>query len=170
MHTFPSPSPKQGLKRMAIFDEFKKFISRGSVLDLAVGVMIGAAFGKIVSSLTENVIMPVIGWAFGDIDFSNYFIQLGEVPAGYAGNVGDYAALKAAGVAMIGYGEFITQIVNFLIIAMVLFLLVRSINKMVESVKKEQAEAEATAAADTPTDPQLDALKEILAELRKDRV
>lgn len=154
---------------MAIFDEFKKFISRGSVLDLAVGVMIGAAFGKIVSSLTENVIMPVIGWAFGDIDFSKYFIQLGDIPADYKGSLTDYAALKGAGVAMIGYGEFITQVVNFLIIAAVLFLLVRSINKMVESVKREQAASDAAAAAAAPTDPQLDALKEILAELRKTR-
>ncbi|WP_202408185.1 large conductance mechanosensitive channel protein MscL [Novosphingobium silvae] len=153
---------------MAIVDEFKKFIARGNVLDLAVGVMIGAAFGKIVTSLNENLIMPVIGWAFGDIDFSNYFFRLGAIPAGYTGSVTDYAALKSAGVPMIGYGEFITQVVNFLIIALVLFLLVRSINKMVEAAKHEQAKADATADAPAaPTDPQLDTLKEILAELRK---
>lgn len=155
---------------MAIVDEFKKFIARGNVLDLAVGVMIGAAFGKIVTSLTENVIMPLIGWGFGDIDFSKYFIQLGPVPAGYKGSLTDYAALKAAGVAMIGYGEFITQVVNFLIIALVLFLLVRSINKMVDSVKREQADAAANAPApEAPVDPQLEALKDILAELRRPR-
>lgn len=148
---------------MALFGEFRKFIARGNVLDLAVGVMIGAAFGKIVTSLTENVIMPVIGWLFGNMDFSKYFVQLGAVPADYKGSLTDYAALKAAGVPMIGYGELITQIVNFLIIALVLFLIVRSINKMIESAKKEE-EAVAEAA---PVDPQLDTLKEILAELRR---
>ncbi|MFT4056940.1 MAG: large conductance mechanosensitive channel protein MscL [Novosphingobium sp.] len=153
---------------MAIVDEFKKFIARGNVLDLAVGVMIGAAFGKIVSSLNETMIMPVIGWLFGSIDFSKYFLQLGEVPADYKGSLTDYAALKAAGVPMIGYGEFVTQVVNFLIIAFVLFLLVRSVNKMIDSVKKQEAEAAAAAPApEAPVDPQLVALKEILEELRK---
>ena len=150
---------------MALLDEFRKFIARGNVLDLAVGVMVGAAFGKIVTSLTENVIMPVIGWLFGDIDFSKYFVLLGKIPATYKGDPGDYAALKAAGVAMIGYGEFITQVINFLIIAAVLFLLVRSINKMIESVKKEQEAAPQSPAA--PADPQLDTLKAILEELRR---
>lgn len=149
---------------MPLFDEFRKFIARGNVLDLAVGVMVGAAFGKIVTSLTENVIMPVIGWAFGDIDFSKYFLLLGKVPADYKGSVSDYAALKSAGVAMIGYGEFITAVINFLIIAFVLFLLVRSINKMVDSVKKEEEAAPEVA----PVDPQLDTLKAILAELRRE--
>lgn len=148
---------------MPLFDEFRKFIARGNVLDLAVGVMVGAAFGKIVTSLTENVIMPVIGWIFGDMDFSKYFVLLGSIPAGYKGSVTDYSALKAAGVTMIGYGEFITQIINFLIIAFVLFLLVRSINKMIDRVKKEQEAVPETA----PVDPQLDTLKEILAELRR---
>lgn len=150
---------------MALVGEFKKFIARGNVLDLAVGVMIGAAFGGIVTSLTENLIMPVIGWIFGNIDFSNYFIVLGDIPASYTGNPADYAALKAAGVAMLGYGAFITQIVNFLIIAFVLFMLVRSVNKVIDSVKKEEAEAEAAA-----PDPQLTALQDILTELRKPRV
>lgn len=153
---------------MPIIDEFKKFIARGNVLDLAVGVMIGAAFGKIVTSLTENVIMPVIGWLFGDVDFSKYFIRLGDVPAGYTGSLADYAALKSAGVAMIGYGEFITQVVNFLIIALVLFLLVRSINKMIEATRRQQAAEEA--AAPVALDPQLEALREILAELRRTRI
>jgi large conductance mechanosensitive channel len=155
---------------MALLDEFKKFIARGNVLDLAVGVMIGAAFGKIVSSLTENVIMPVIGWAFGDIDFSKYFVRLGEIPADYKGSLTDYAALKSAGVAMIGYGEFITQVVNFLIIAIVLFLMVRAVNKMIDSMHKQQAEAAAAAPpAAAPVDPQLEALKQILEELRKSK-
>ncbi|EJL24787.1 large conductance mechanosensitive channel protein MscL [Novosphingobium sp. AP12] len=154
---------------MALLDEFKKFIARGNVLDLAVGVMIGAAFGKIVTSLNENLIMPVIGWAFGSIDFSKYFFRLGEVPADYTGSLTDYAALKSAGVPMLGYGEFVTQVVNFLIIAMVLFLLVRSINKMVDAAKKEHEEAKAAAEVAAPADPQLETLQEILAELRRQK-
>jgi len=153
---------------MTLFGEFKKFIARGNVLDLAVGVIIGGAFGKIVTALTESVIMPVIGWAFGDIDFSNYFIRLGSIPATYKGSVTNYAALKSAGVPMIGYGTFITQIINFLIIAAVLFMLLRSVNRVVETLEHEKkVAAESAAPAELPTDPQLDILKEILAELKK---
>ena len=85
---------------MALISEFKAFISRGNVMDLAVGVIIGAAFGKIVTSLTEDLIMPVIGLLTGGINFSNKFVVLGAIPATYKGALGDYAALKAAGVAM----------------------------------------------------------------------
>jgi len=153
---------------MTLMNEFKKFIARGNVLDLAVGVIIGAAFGKIVTSLTENVIMPIIGWAFGDIDFSNYFILLGEVPATYKGSLSDYAALKAAGVAMIGYGTFVTQIINFLIVAAVLFMLLRSVNQVIDKLEREKKLAADTAAdAAVATDPQLDILKEILVELKR---
>lgn len=153
---------------MTLLDEFKKFIARGNVLDLAVGVIIGAAFGKIVTALTENVIMPIIGWAFGDIDFSNYFLLLGSVPATYKGSLTDYAALKAAGAAMIGYGAFVTQIINFLIVAAVLFMLLRSVNKVIDKLEREKKLADSTAAdAAIATDPQLDTLKEILAELKR---
>lgn len=153
---------------MTLFDEFKKFIARGNVLDLAVGVIIGSAFGKIVTALTENIIMPIIGWMFGDIDFSNYFIRLGSVPATYKGSLTDYAALKTAGVAMIGYGAFATQVINFLIIAAVLFMLLRSVNRAIDALEREKKAAAATAAiAEVATDPQLDTLKEILAELKK---
>ena len=114
-----------------MFGEFKTFIARGNVLDLAVAVIIGAAFGKIVTSLTEDVIMPVIGRVFGGLDFSSYFVRLGEVPAGYAGSLTDYAALKKAGVPLFGYGEFVTQAVNFLIVAFIIFLLVRAVNRVV---------------------------------------
>ncbi|MEW9856734.1 large conductance mechanosensitive channel protein MscL [Novosphingobium sp. M1R2S20] len=153
---------------MTLLDEFKKFIARGNVLDLAVGVMIGGAFGRIVTSLTENVIMPVLGWAFGDIDFSNYFIRLSPIPDGYSGSLTDFAALKAAGVAMIGYGEFVTQIINFLIIAAVLFMLLRSVNRLIDRLELEKKRAaETEKAPEVTTDPQLDILKEILAELRK---
>jgi large conductance mechanosensitive channel len=152
---------------MTLVNEFQKFIARGNVLDLAVGVIIGAAFGKIVTALTENIIMPIIGWAFGDIDFSNYFIRLGALPAGYAGSPTDYAALKTAGVAMIGYGTFVTQVINFLIIAAVLFMLLRSVNRVIDRLEREKKDAASTAAAaQLPTDPQLDVLKDILAELK----
>jgi large conductance mechanosensitive channel protein len=92
---------------------FREFIARGNVLDLAVAVIIGGAFGTIVSSLTDDLIMPVVGAVTGGIDFSNYFVRLGPVPAGFAGDPNSYAALKAAGVPMFGYGQFITAIVNF---------------------------------------------------------
>ena len=152
-----------------MFNEFKKFIARGNVLDLAVGVIIGAAFGKIVTSLNESMIMPVIGWIFGDVDFSNYFVRLGPIPDGYEGEVTNYAQLKEAGVAMIGYGDFITQIVDFLIIAIALFLLLRSVNRVLDEMQEKQAATEDSSKSDeVPTDPQLDVLKKILAELRRD--
>ena len=113
-----------------MLNEFKAFISRGNVLDLAVGVIIGAAFGKIVTSLTESVIMPFVGWITGGMDFTRYFIRLGPIPAAYKGPPGDYAALKAAGVPMIGYGDFITQVVNFLILAWIIFLIVKLANRV----------------------------------------
>ncbi len=153
---------------MGFLAEFKKFIARGSVLDLAVGVVIGAAFGKITTSLTESILMPLIGWIFGDVDFSRYFIRLGDIPADYKGDPTNYAQLKAAGVAMIGYGDFLTQILNFLIIGFALFLLVRSVNRIMEEMEHKQKQVESTAATpEVPTDPQLDVLKAILAELRK---
>jgi large conductance mechanosensitive channel len=100
------------------------------VLDLAVGVIIGAAFGKIVTSLTESIIMPVIGYVLGGLDFTRYFIRLGPIPATYKGAPGDYAALKAAGVPMIGYGDFLTQVVQFVILAWIIFLIVRMANRV----------------------------------------
>ncbi|MCP3731624.1 large conductance mechanosensitive channel protein MscL [Sphingomonas sp. MG17] len=136
--------------------EFRAFIARGNVLDLAVAVIIGAAFGKIVTSLTEDIIMPVIGKIFGGLDFSSYFLVLGEVPANLQGST-DYAALKKAGVPLLGYGEFVTQAVNFLIIAFIIFLLIRALNKVI--AKPEEAPA-----AD-PADVVL--LREIRDELRR---
>jgi large conductance mechanosensitive channel len=111
-----------------MFNEFKAFINRGNVLDLAVAVIIGAAFAKIVSSLTDDLIMPVIGRIFGGLDFSSYFVALGPVPAHLAGST-DYVALKKAGVPLFGYGAFITQAVNFLILALIIFLLIRAANR-----------------------------------------
>jgi large conductance mechanosensitive channel len=112
-----------------MLQDFKAFIARGNVLDLAVGVIIGGAFGKIVSSLTDDVIMPAVGKITGGMDFSSQFILLGDIPAKYTGSPTDYAALKKAGVAMLGYGSFITAVINFLIMAFVIFMIVRAANK-----------------------------------------
>jgi large conductance mechanosensitive channel len=109
--------------------EFRAFIAKGNVLDLAVAVIIGAAFTAIVTSLTADVIMPLIGAIVGNLDFSNYFVLLGPVPEGYHGPM-SYAALKTAGVPMLGYGAFLTALVNFLILAFIIFLLVRAATRM----------------------------------------
>ena len=152
---------------MALGTEFRKFIARGNVIDLAVGVVIGAAFSGIVTQLTEAVLMPLIGWIFGDIDFSNWFLMLGDVPEGYEGALDNYEQLKEAGVAMIGYGALITAMINFLIVAFALFMLVRSVNKVTEEIQRKQAETEDSSTnPEVPTDPQLDVLKKILAELK----
>lgn len=143
-----------------MIEEFRKFINRGNVLDLAVAVVIGAAFARIVTSLTDSIIMPLIGWIFGDIDFSNHFIRLGPVPQGYQGEVTNYAQLKEAGVAMIGYGDFLTQVINFLIIAWVIFLIVRAANRAMEHEEKKAEEA-----PKGPTEVEL--LAEIRDELKK---
>lgn len=121
-----------------MLSEFKAFIAKGNVLDLAVAVIIGGAFGTIVTSLTGDIIMPIVGAIFGGVDFTSKFILL-SVPAGYEGSMTDYAALKEAGAAMIGYGAFLTALINFLILAFVIFLLVRQANKIMK--KPEEAPA-----------------------------
>jgi large conductance mechanosensitive channel len=109
---------------------FREFLARGNVLDLAVAVIIGAAFAAIVTSLTSDIIMPVIGWLFGGLDFSSYFLRLGPIPADYAGDPNNYAALKEAGVPMIGYGQFATAVVAFLILAFVIYQLVKVASRL----------------------------------------
>ena len=109
--------------------EFREFIAKGNVLDLAVAVIIGAAFGKIVTSLTEDVIMPIVGKIFGGLDFSSHFLLLGPIPADYHGSMTDYAALKKAGAPVLGWGEFVTQVVSFLILAFIIFLMIKAANK-----------------------------------------
>lgn len=121
--------------------EFRAFIAKGNVLDLAVAVIIGAAFATIVASLTDDLIMPVVGAIFGGLDFSNYFILLGPVPEGYAGPM-SYAALKAAGVPMLGYGQFVTALVNFLILAFIIFQFVRLATKAMPKADAAEATAE----------------------------
>ena len=113
-----------------MLQEFKAFIARGNVLDLAVGVIIGAAFGKIVSALTDDILMPLLGKVTGGMDFTNQFVMLGAAPADYKGSMTDYAALKAAGVPLLGYGSFVTALINFLIMAFVIFMIVRQANRM----------------------------------------
>ena len=112
---------------MGMLQEFKQFAVKGSVIDLAVGVIIGAAFGKIVDSLVGDVVMPVIGAVFGKMDFSNLFLVLGQVPPGTATTLD---ALKKAGVPVLAYGNFITIAVNFLLLAFIVFLMVKQINRL----------------------------------------
>ncbi len=116
---------------MALFREFREFAVKGNVIDLAVGVIIGAAFGKIVTSLVEDVIMPPIGVALGKVDFTNLFSVLPGQEASLAKVKGDLtlASAKEAGVAVFAYGNFINQIVQFLIVAFAVFLLVRALNR-----------------------------------------
>ncbi|HSS70491.1 MAG TPA: large conductance mechanosensitive channel protein MscL, partial [Casimicrobiaceae bacterium] len=109
---------------MSMLKDFRDFALKGNVVDLAVAVIIGAAFGKIVDSLVKDLIMPVIGRATGGLDFTNYFIMLGSPPAGYTGPM-TYEALTKAGVPLLAYGNFITVMINFIILAFVIFWLVR---------------------------------------------
>ncbi len=140
---------------MSMASEFKDFISKGNVMDLAVGVIIGAAFGKIVDSLVNDIIMPIVGKIFGGLDFSNMFVPLAAIPEG---NAGTYAALKTAGVPMLAYGNFITIVLNFIILAFVIYQMVKMVNRM-----KKDAPPPPPAA--TPEDVML--LREIRDNLKK---
>ena len=135
---------------------FREFISKGNVVDLAVAVIIGAAFTAVVASLTGDVLMPAIGWIFGGLDFSSYYILLGDAPPGV--DPANYEALKAAGVPMIGYGQLITAIVNFLIVAFIIYLIVKALKRAAER------RAAAAAAAHDPEEVVL--LREIRDALR----
>lgn len=117
-----------------MLDEFKKFIMRGNVLDMAVGIIIGAAFGKIVSSLVSDILMPPLGLIMGKIDFSNLFINLSDV------NVTTLAEAKAANVPVIAYGQFLNSVIDFLIIAFAIFMLVKQVNRLM--VKPEEPKKE----------------------------
>ncbi len=128
---------------MSIGSEFKEFAVKGNVIDLAVGVIIGAAFGKIVDSLVKDLIMPIVGRIFGGLDFSNYFLALADVPAGYTGPQ-TLEALTKAGVPVFAYGNFITVAVNFAILAFIIFMMVRQINRMKKETPPPPAVAPAT--------------------------
>ena len=142
--------------------EFRDFIAKGNVIDLAVAVIIGGAFALITASLTDDIIMPIVGYIFGGADFSNYYVLLGDIPEGFEGNPNSYADLKEAGAAVIGWGQFLTVIINFIILAFVIFLMVKQANKWIEAAKKKEEEA---AEESGPSDNDL--LKDILAELKK---
>ena len=114
---------------MAIMKEFREFAIKGSVVDLAVGVIIGAAFGRLVDSLVKDLIMPVVGRLFGGLDFSIWFFVLGSPPPGYNGPM-TYDALTKAGVPLFAYGIFLTVTINFVILAFIIFLMVKQINAL----------------------------------------
>jgi large conductance mechanosensitive channel len=123
---------------MGMLSEFRQFAVKGNVMDLAVGVIIGAAFGKIVDSLVNDLVMPVIGAVFGGLDFSNWFIKLAAGPPNIPQT---YADLKKAGVPMLAYGNFATIALNFVILAFIVFLMVRAVNRMREEEKNKPAPA-----------------------------
>lgn len=140
---------------MSMMSEFKEFALKGNVMDLAVGVIIGAAFGTIVTSAVDDLIMPVIGKFTGGMDFSNFYLPLSEVPAGTPATL---AAVREAGVPVLAWGNFLTVFLNFLILAFVIFQMVKVMNRL------KRAEAEAAPPA-PPEDVVL--LREIRDSLRK---
>lgn len=136
---------------MSVFKEFKAFAMKGNVIDLAVGVIIGAAFGKIVTSIVEDIVMPVIGFIIGDIDFSNMYYAFGN-PTNLP-----LAEAKKAG-AVLAYGNFITILINFIIVAVAIFIVVKAINKAKSKFEKEEEKTE-----EAPKGP---SQEELLAEIR----
>ena len=137
---------------MSMVSEFKAFIAKGNVLDLAVGVIIGAGFGKIVGSLTDDIIMPIVGKVFGDVDFSSTYVVLsGDVTPGTS-----LEAARIAGANVLAYGSFITAVINFLILAWIIFMIVKAANRAMPP------------AAEAPAGPsEVDILSDIRDELRK---
>ena len=136
---------------MSMISEFKAFVNRGNVLDLAVGVIIGAAFGKIVTALTDDFITPILSLLTGGFDFSNMFVPLRAIPEGTPHTL---AAMKAAGIPVFAWGDFVTQVINFLILAWIIFLIVKTANRV---LKRHDDDA-------TPADILL--LREIRDELK----
>jgi large conductance mechanosensitive channel len=142
---------------MSFSSEFKEFAMKGNVVDLAVGVIIGAAFGKIVDSIVKDLVMPVVGRVLGGLDFSNFFVMLAAPPADFKGPM-TYEALTKAGVPLFAYGNFITVAINFIILAFIIFIMVKQINRL-----KKDAPPPPPAA--TPEDVVL--LREIRDSLKK---
>jgi large conductance mechanosensitive channel len=140
---------------MGMMQEFKEFAVKGNVIDLAVGVIIGGAFGKIVGSVVDDLIMPLVGKVLGNINFSDMFIALKDIPPGTAMTL---EAVKKAGVPVFAYGSFLTISLNFAILAFIIFIMVKQINRM-------KAEAPPAAPAPTPEDVVL--LREIRDSLKK---
>ena len=142
---------------MGLLQEFKEFAVKGNVMDLAVGVIIGGAFGKIVDSVVGDLIMPVVGALFGKLDFSSLFVVLGNIPAG---TVMTLDGLKKAGVPVLAYGNFITVAVNFVILAFIIFIMVKQINRL-------KRQAPPTPTTSTPTAEDVLLLREIRDSLKK---
>ncbi|MCU0805029.1 MAG: large conductance mechanosensitive channel protein MscL [Burkholderiales bacterium] len=140
---------------MSMLQEFKEFAMKGNVMDLAVGVIIGGAFGKIVDSVVNDLIMPLVGRVTGGLDFSNYYVALKDVPQGVPNTLD---GLKKAGIPVFAYGNFITIVLYFVILAWIIFMMVKWINKLKRSEPPP-------AAPETPEDVQL--LREIRDELKK---
>jgi large conductance mechanosensitive channel len=115
---------------MSLLKEFKAFALKGNVMDLAVGVIIGNAFSTIVNSMVKDIIMPIVGLFTGGIDFSQYFIRLGNLPKNFRGNPDALQDLQAAGVSILSYGSFLTILINFIILTFVIFMMVKTINKL----------------------------------------
>jgi large conductance mechanosensitive channel len=141
---------------VAFMKEFREFAVKGSVVDLAIGVIIGAAFGRLVDSLVKDLIMPLVGRVVGGLDFSNWFVALGSPPTGYSGPM-TYDALTKAGVPLFAYGNFLTVTINFLILAFIIFLMVKEIN----ALKRRQP------APPPPPPEQIELLREIRDALIK---
>jgi len=141
-----------------MINEFKAFILKGNVLDLAVAVIIGAAFATITTSLTEDMLMPLVSAIIGTPDLSGLFLLLDSPPADYTGSMTDYAALKEAGVPMLGWGQFLTVVINFVILAFVIFMIVRSATRLKAERKVEAAD---------PGPSEIDLLIEIRDSLKK---
>ena len=142
-----------------MFEEFKKFIMRGNVIDLAVGIIMGAAFTTIVDSLVNDIIMPPIGYLLGGVDFADLFIVLSE------GEYSSLAAAQEAGAATINIGVFINAVINFLLVAVAVFMLVRAVNRLQEMGKKEE-EAEEAAAEPTAEEKLTAAIEELTATIK----
>ncbi len=143
---------------MGMMQEFREFAVKGNVIDLAVGVIIGAAFGKIVDSVVADLIMPVVGLVFGKLDFSNLYVVLGTVPAGTTMTLD---ALRKAGVPVLAYGNFLTVAVNFIILAFIIFMMIKQVNRL-----KRDAPAPAPEAPPLPAED-IVLLREIRDSLKR---
>ncbi len=143
---------------MSIVNEFKSFIAKGNVMDLAVGVIIGGAFGKIVSSMVEDIIMPIVGAIFGGFDFSNYFLPLSS-----SVTAPTLAGARAQG-AVLAYGSFLTVLINFLILAWIIFLMVKGVNTLRAQVERKEAAGEAPAASPPADVALLTEIRDLLAK------
>ncbi|BEU97786.1 large conductance mechanosensitive channel protein MscL [Acidovorax sp. DW039] len=144
---------------MTFIKEFREFAIKGNVIDLAVGVIIGGAFGKIVDSVVADLIMPVVGLVFGKLDFSNLFLVLGNVPPGTAMTLD---GLRKAGVPVFAYGNFLTVAVNFIILAFIIFMMIKQINRL-----KRETTAAPAPAAPAPTPEDIVLLREIRDSLKR---